>query len=136
MEFSDLGKHCHFCNQKDYLPFRCPGCDNWFCLNHRNYYSHTCPKSPYYNKRTQPRNKTTTKSIRCPVLGCKRRDTIPCKYCLKKICVAHRFPDDHNCTVGMNNKKGCNKKISRILVNNSTDTQPKSNTSKKCCCIC
>ncbi|GAB2276583.1 Zinc finger AN1 domain-containing stress-associated protein 12 [Dionaea muscipula] len=45
--FPDLGRHCQLpdCNQLDFLPFTCDGCHQVFCLEHRSYKSHECPKS-------------------------------------------------------------------------------------------
>lgn len=40
----DIGKHCNLdiCKQRDYLPFQCDLCKNWYCLDHRTYKSHEC----------------------------------------------------------------------------------------------
>lgn len=40
-------RHCAFegCNQLDFLPFKCDCCDRVFCLAHRSYSAHSCPKS-------------------------------------------------------------------------------------------
>ncbi|XP_043725307.1 zinc finger AN1 domain-containing stress-associated protein 12 [Telopea speciosissima] len=45
--FPDLGKHCQHedCHQLDFLPFKCDGCRKVFCLEHKSYKSHECPKS-------------------------------------------------------------------------------------------
>ncbi|XP_068641004.1 zinc finger AN1 domain-containing stress-associated protein 12 [Aristolochia californica] len=45
--FPDLGEHCQesSCNQLDFLPFRCDGCQKVFCLEHRSYKSHECTKA-------------------------------------------------------------------------------------------
>ncbi|KAG2683472.1 hypothetical protein I3843_10G031800 [Carya illinoinensis] len=46
-EFPDLGKHCTFedCKQIDFLPFKCDRCSQVFCLEHRSYIKHSCPKA-------------------------------------------------------------------------------------------
>ncbi|KAF5185485.1 Zinc finger an1 domain-containing stress-associated protein [Thalictrum thalictroides] len=51
-EFPNLGKHCQHsdCYQLDFLPFNCDGCRQTFCLEHRSYKSHECPKG-YPNSR-------------------------------------------------------------------------------------
>ncbi|KAK7316399.1 hypothetical protein VNO77_35412 [Canavalia gladiata] len=51
--FPDLGKHCqhHHCNLLDFLPFTCHGCKQVFCLEHRSYKSHACPKSDYNSRK-------------------------------------------------------------------------------------
>ncbi|KAK7271709.1 hypothetical protein RJT34_27830 [Clitoria ternatea] len=51
--FPDLGKHCqhHHCHQLDFLPFTCQGCKLVFCLEHRSYKSHECPKSDHNSRK-------------------------------------------------------------------------------------
>ncbi|KAI4300781.1 hypothetical protein L6164_034117 [Bauhinia variegata] len=46
-EFPDLGKHCTVedCKQIDFLPFTCDRCNKVFCLEHRSYAKHQCPKA-------------------------------------------------------------------------------------------
>ncbi|KAA8518182.1 hypothetical protein F0562_015656 [Nyssa sinensis] len=48
--FPNLGKHCSVdeCKQIDFLPFTCDCCHQVFCLEHRSYIKHQCPKA---NKR-------------------------------------------------------------------------------------
>ncbi|KAI0510864.1 hypothetical protein KFK09_011474 [Dendrobium nobile] len=50
--FPDLGEHCQYddCNQLDFLPFTCNGCRKVFCLEHRTYRSHTCPKADHSSR--------------------------------------------------------------------------------------
>lgn len=59
MEFGDLGAHCQHagCNQKDFLPFRCDCCHKVFCLTHRSYRTHECPKA----------GSKDTHAIECPI---------------------------------------------------------------------
>ncbi|KAH7532558.1 zinc finger AN1 domain-containing stress-associated protein 12 [Ziziphus jujuba] len=51
--FPDLGAHCEHsdCHQLDFLPFNCDGCRKVFCLEHRSYKSHHCPKSDHNSRR-------------------------------------------------------------------------------------
>ncbi|PON47476.1 Zinc finger transcription factor [Parasponia andersonii] len=51
--FPDLGRHCQNsdCNQLDFLPFKCDGCNKVFCLEHRSYKSHDCPKSDHNSRK-------------------------------------------------------------------------------------
>ncbi|VFQ72211.1 unnamed protein product [Cuscuta campestris] len=44
--FPNLGKHCSDkdCRQIDFLPFTCDCCQKVFCLEHRSYARHQCPK--------------------------------------------------------------------------------------------
>lgn len=46
-EFPDLGKHCSVeeCKQIDFLPFTCDRCRQVYCLDHRGYIKHNCPKA-------------------------------------------------------------------------------------------
>ncbi|GKV32587.1 hypothetical protein SLEP1_g41181 [Rubroshorea leprosula] len=46
-EFPDLGKHCSVddCKQIDFLPFTCDRCRQVYCLEHRSYIKHHCPKA-------------------------------------------------------------------------------------------
>ncbi|KAL6523250.1 AAA ATPase-like protein [Orobanche gracilis] len=45
--FPNLGKHCSVddCRQIDFLPFTCDCCRRVFCLDHRSYNKHKCPKA-------------------------------------------------------------------------------------------
>ncbi|KAI5571815.1 hypothetical protein POPTR_011G138500v4 [Populus trichocarpa] len=51
--FPDLGRHCQHseCKQLDFLPFNCNGCRKVFCLEHRSYKSHECPKSDHKSRK-------------------------------------------------------------------------------------
>ncbi|KAL7097919.1 hypothetical protein ACP275_10G173300 [Erythranthe tilingii] len=44
--FPNLGKHCSVddCRQIDFLPFTCDCCQKVYCLDHRSYSRHQCPK--------------------------------------------------------------------------------------------
>lgn len=54
-----LGSHCSVpeCQQIDFLPFTCDCCGEVFCLRHRTYQSHSCPKA----------NSRNTSTIVCPI---------------------------------------------------------------------
>ncbi|KAH6818784.1 zinc finger type [Perilla frutescens var. frutescens] len=45
--FPNLGKHCSVgdCRLIDFLPFTCDCCQQVFCLDHRSYSRHQCPKA-------------------------------------------------------------------------------------------
>ncbi|XP_041006203.1 zinc finger AN1 domain-containing stress-associated protein 12 isoform X1 [Juglans microcarpa x Juglans regia] len=51
--FPDLGQHCQHpdCHQLDFLPFKCDGCRKVFCLDHRSYKKHECPKSDHNSRK-------------------------------------------------------------------------------------
>ncbi|CCE63690.1 hypothetical protein TPHA_0F02080 [Tetrapisispora phaffii CBS 4417] len=38
----DVGSHCQFCRQIDFLPFHCSYCNNDFCASHRFKDDHRC----------------------------------------------------------------------------------------------
>ncbi|AET40768.1 Cuz1p Ecym_6393 [Eremothecium cymbalariae DBVPG len=38
----DVGKHCHYCRQVDFLPFHCTSCSEDFCALHRSREEHNC----------------------------------------------------------------------------------------------
>ncbi|KAJ0965344.1 hypothetical protein J5N97_026482 [Dioscorea zingiberensis] len=50
--FPELGAHCSYedCNQLDFLPFRCDGCQKVFCLEHRKYIEHACPRAEHKSR--------------------------------------------------------------------------------------
>lgn len=50
--FPDLGEHCEHedCNQLDFLPFTCDGCNKVFCLEHRTYKGHDCPNGEQHSR--------------------------------------------------------------------------------------
>lgn len=51
--FPDLGRHCQLsdCNQLDFLPFNCDGCQRVFCLEHKSSKSHDCPKADHNSRK-------------------------------------------------------------------------------------
>ncbi|GMP30394.1 hypothetical protein CsSME_00005083 [Camellia sinensis var. sinensis] len=51
--FPDLGIHCQHpeCNQLDFLPFKCDSCRKAFCLEHRSFKSHNCPKADHNSRK-------------------------------------------------------------------------------------
>jgi len=112
MEFADLGKHCTYCKQKDFLPIKCEFCKNWYCKEHYIQDNHSCkePRPTRIKKHTKYKNK----GPRC--IKCRKRQDIhfymTCKYCNKPTCVSHRFPDDHDCW------KDMSKKITKVDTNN------------------
>lgn len=38
----NIGKHCHQCQQLDFLPFVCESCKHTFCSQHRTFEGHGC----------------------------------------------------------------------------------------------
>ncbi len=53
MEYTalDIGAHCDFCKQHDFLPFKCEDCGLNFCLKHKEATKHEC--SHIYCKYTE-----------------------------------------------------------------------------------
>ncbi|KAI4320664.1 hypothetical protein MLD38_034119 [Melastoma candidum] len=51
--FPNLGEHCCHpdCRQLDFLPFTCDGCLSSYCLEHRSYDRHDCPKPGRQSRR-------------------------------------------------------------------------------------
>ncbi|RLN94344.1 hypothetical protein BBJ28_00007778 [Nothophytophthora sp. Chile5] len=49
----DIGAHCSMpaCHQQDFLPFTCDCCSGVFCLEHRSYDTHECPKVGSHDRR-------------------------------------------------------------------------------------
>lgn len=108
MDFSSLGKHCSYCNQKDYLPFNCRYCPSelFFCKNHREPNDHECKHIPIQIPNPpKPEIKKKDKFIKCAVCKKKKRpfQIINCKHCKQVMCFQHRFPSDHKCKKYNNN---------------------------------
>lgn len=97
MEFSDLGSHCEYegCGRQDYLPFKCDLCLKMYCLEHKSYDSHQCSE---FNKPnlTIPKKKKIKKN-KCHVCNKNEIIELKCAKCNKLTCIAHRFPDNHEC---------------------------------------
>lgn len=49
----DVGAHCSMpaCRQVDFLPFSCDCCAGVFCLDHRSYDAHECPRAGVKDRR-------------------------------------------------------------------------------------
>ncbi|ODQ79211.1 hypothetical protein BABINDRAFT_26961, partial [Babjeviella inositovora NRRL Y-12698] len=48
----DIGKHCQYCNQLDFLPFTCPHCKLTLCLDHQKVDAHKCAENPFEKTRS------------------------------------------------------------------------------------
>ena len=127
MEFSHLGSHCSIstCSQQDFLPFQCEACNKTYCKDHRAYSDHSCSSIPMGEEVVKcplcgkgitrlpgiDINLTISQHMdssecrqeeisRCP--KCKARltdiNTITCNRCRQKVCVVHRYSDQHDCT--------------------------------------
>lgn len=90
-ELMDIGEHCSYCGQIDFLPFKC-SCKGVFCLQHRQPDQHSCPKLELKGTKTAeqklrdsidtshlPSSKTLfpDRSNFNPELSLKTTDTVP-----------------------------------------------------------
>ena len=116
MEFSDLGKSCHYCNRQDYLPFQCDSCNNYFCKEHWKCHNCNQKKKEYKNikcplcfkkfilEENEDENNYISKHFdnscsyfkeKCSFKECKECNYLTeCKKCKKKYCISHRH---HEC---------------------------------------
>lgn len=122
-----IGAHCQFpyCNQLDFLPFRCESCKGTYCLNHRTETTHKCPKAGTWtaarrknslDKHSSSNNANSTSSpsslllgqqqqqeMKCALPACKtqihtlRNVGVHCASCNRQYCLKHRFRDEHDC---------------------------------------
>jgi len=105
-----IGEHCSVsdCRQLDFLPFKCRGCGESFCLDHHRYESHQCPHAPTHTlpasgapprgpgERANHKPKRS-KAKRC--VQCRKKQMCPirCNDCGSVVCVSHRWGDEHDC---------------------------------------
>ncbi|KFY13210.1 hypothetical protein V492_03434 [Pseudogymnoascus sp. VKM F-4246] len=120
MDTSDptlIGSHCQdpYCNQLDFLPFRCESCFGTFCLDHRSETAHKCPKAgDWARRRAAATAASSTTSGRttlavdtprpCASPTCKtvtsaagRNPGVHCSGCNRTYCLKHRLKEDHDC---------------------------------------
>ncbi|CZS93213.1 hypothetical protein WAI453_000900 [Rhynchosporium graminicola] len=111
-----IGSHCQYtyCNQLDFLPFRCESCRGTFCLDHRSESSHVCPKAGEWAARRRRANlstpslgagKSMIKDIEKPcasptckiTIGTSLSTSVHCGTCNRDYCLKHRLKEDHDC---------------------------------------
>ncbi|PBP24357.1 AN1-like Zinc finger [Diplocarpon rosae] len=110
-----LGTHCQFtyCNQLDFLPFRCESCRGTYCLDHRSETGHKCPKAGEWAARRRRANFSTPSlgagkimaeiekpcaSPACKtVIGTSLSTSVHCSMCNRDYCLKHRLKEDHDC---------------------------------------
>lgn len=99
----DIGQHCSLdgCNQLDFLPFECDACLRIYCLDHRGRTAHGCTDVGSW-KGNEPRKHLP--SYQCSSTDCSKAELIQiiCNCCLNQFCVAHRLPEDHQCSASGN----------------------------------
>ncbi|KAI9208882.1 uncharacterized protein BJ171DRAFT_487551 [Polychytrium aggregatum] len=127
MELHELGRHCAVpeCHRLDYLPVRCGFCRKEYCHEHRETKDHPdctgrpsrivqvcgqCQQplsgtevAPHDCDAYNARRKAAKKASRCHVQGCSKTTLVPmeCRACGRRICLAHRAPQDHACVPAM-----------------------------------
>lgn len=94
----NIGKHCDYCKQLDFLPFGCNFCSKTFCLKHKKPIDHNCPVKPEQKSFATNNKSDKFKGYRCSFCKCKELMEIRCMWCEELMCVRHRFPTDHKCT--------------------------------------
>ena len=110
-----IGAHCQYtyCNQLDFLPFRCESCRGTFCLDHRSETGHKCPKAGEWAAKRRKANlaipslgagkfRTETEkpcaSPKCKtVVGTSLSTAVHCSTCNRDYCLKHRLKEDHDC---------------------------------------
>ncbi|KFA65249.1 hypothetical protein S40285_01455 [Stachybotrys chlorohalonatus IBT 40285] len=112
-----IGTHCQYdyCNQLDFLPFRCDSCRHIYCLDHRTESSHKCAHAGEWAEKrrlaqlSQPsigqgktlRDKVSEKPCATPecktVVGTSLTPGVHCQTCNRDYCLKHRLKEDHNC---------------------------------------
>ncbi|ELR05375.1 hypothetical protein VC83_02508 [Pseudogymnoascus destructans] len=120
MDTSDptlIGSHCQdpYCNQLDFLPFRCESCFGTFCLDHRSETAHKCRKAGDWARRRAAATAASSTSTGhttlavdtprpCASPACKtvtraagRNPGVHCSGCNRTYCLKHRLKEDHDC---------------------------------------
>jgi predicted nucleic acid binding AN1-type Zn finger protein len=96
----NVGRHCQYveCGKLDFLPFQCPYCKLYFCLDHRQWSQHECQTPPRENKYTRPTVKNSTKHKCCSKV-CREKSSsmMKCTKCHQYVCLRHRYHDTHPC---------------------------------------
>ncbi|MCJ1253763.1 hypothetical protein MMC24_001576 [Lignoscripta atroalba] len=113
-----IGAHCQYtyCNQLDFLPFRCESCKGTYCLDHRTESSHKCPHAGAWAaaKRKQAATSQTSSNsngkpslltaTQCSHTSCKTYINtlsnvgVACQICNRQYCLKHRLREDHDCS--------------------------------------
>ncbi|KAL2836503.1 hypothetical protein BJY01DRAFT_55116 [Aspergillus pseudoustus] len=115
-DLESIGRHCQFeyCNQLDFLPFRCESCRGTYCLDHRTETAHQCPQAGEWARRRQNATRENTPSAatqkptiynseQCAHLSCKtlintlKDPGVRCPDCRREYCLKHRLREEHDC---------------------------------------
>ncbi|KUJ16594.1 uncharacterized protein LY89DRAFT_586186 [Mollisia scopiformis] len=110
-----IGAHCQYayCNQLDFLPFRCESCFGTFCLDHRSETGHKCSRAGEWAARRRKANAShqslgagkmkmdIEKPCASPtcktVIGTSLSTSVHCSTCNRDYCLKHRLREDHDC---------------------------------------
>ncbi|KAL2018222.1 hypothetical protein VTK56DRAFT_1129 [Thermocarpiscus australiensis] len=113
-----VGAHCQYayCNQLDFLPFKCQSCNKTFCLEHRTEDGHACAnKGAWAARRRQAelarhsagegKRMRDAVATRKPcaddgcstVIGTSLVPGVHCPGCNRDYCLKHRLREDHAC---------------------------------------
>ena len=118
-DLDSIGAHCHYtyCNQLDFLPFRCESCKHTYCLDHRTETAHSCPKAGEWAKARRAQETSAAPSTASPANGKPTLSTatqcshpacktyinthtsvgVGCQNCNRQYCLKHRLREDHDC---------------------------------------
>ncbi|KAK4126444.1 hypothetical protein N657DRAFT_567270 [Parathielavia appendiculata] len=112
-----VGSNCQYeyCNQLDFLPFRCQSCNKTFCLEHRTEDGHACTNPGAWARRKREaelvrqsagegkRMRDSVAQKPCADDACKTiigtvlQPGVHCSNCNHDYCLAHRLREDHDC---------------------------------------
>lgn len=115
-----IGAHCQYtyCNQLDFLPFRCESCRGTYCLEHRTETSHKCAhagewaaarrraaeaSSQASDNVPSSKKPTLLTATQCSDPSCKTYINtlnsvgVGCPNCNRQYCLKHRLREDHSC---------------------------------------
>lgn len=114
-----IGAHCQYsyCNQLDFLPFRCQSCRGTYCLDHRTETSHKCERAGEWaaakrkaaglfpsSNAPSGGKPTLHMATQCWHTSCKTYINtlnsigVRCPTCNRQYCLKHRLQEDHTCT--------------------------------------
>ena len=116
-EVEAIGSHCQYiyCNQLDFLPFRCESCKGTYCLDHRTESGHKCPRAGEWAAERRRLNgavqisgssegkPTLATGTQCSDTSCKTYINtlnavgVRCQGCNREYCLKHRMREDHDC---------------------------------------
>lgn len=117
-DVSLIGANCEYayCNQLDFLPFRCQSCNKTFCLDHRTEDGHACTNPGAWAARRRQaelakhsagegkrmrdlvaQKKPCADDACKTVIGTSLVPGVHCAGCNRDYCLKHRLREDHDC---------------------------------------